>query len=215
MALNYKYQLDPLREWFLKESPKEAVIDFKERALALLNNPDDFVELIQDKEFVDAMNKDVMKIEKSFEELETISNFIDYNSDEDEGITPFEYLIGSKVTVGRDTYEFIRSQFHFYMDIHAMIEGQRYSDPEALAPFLEALKKILESTCEKKENLRNHLDGYAAYMSELQSVEEANNSYAMIECMTEENYENFLKRGTLMINNLLEARKQMEGKEPF
>ncbi|MCQ2189303.1 MAG: hypothetical protein MJZ00_05270 [Paludibacteraceae bacterium] len=215
MSLNYKYQLEPLRDWFLKESPREAVLDFKEKVMDLLDTPESFVEKIQDNGLMQALNKDMQEMDQSFAELESISNFIDYNADEDEGITPFEYLLGSKVTVGREKLEFIRSQFMFYRDIHSVIEIQKVNDPDNIEPFLEALKNVIKKTCGEKEHLRLHLEGYAQYMSELNNVEEANESYALMECMTDENYEGFLRHGQQMIDNFLAVRKQREDKEAF
>lgn len=206
--LNEKYQLEPLREWFLKESPKNAVLDFKEKVERLLDNPESFLANILDKGFIESMNRDMVKIDESIEEVNRISDFITHNADEEEGLTPFEYLLSTKDIIGRESVAFIRSQFLFFMDMHSITLGVRYNNPEdEYEAFVEKLKDLLKETCSKKDKLCEYLESYATFMSELMNVEEANDKYAAVKEMDSSQYERFLEEGKDLLDMMAESKE--------
>lgn len=208
MALNEKYQLEPLREWFLKESPKDAVLDFKEKVETLLDSPDSFLEHIMEDDFLEAMNSDMKKIDRSIEEVNRISDFITHNADEDEGLTPFEYLLSSKDIIGKESVDFIRSQYMFFVDMNAITSSVRYNNPEGeYEAYKSQLKELLKETCGKKGELCGYLESYATFMSELMNVEEANEKYAAIAEMDSNQYEKFLEEGKDLLDMMAESRE--------
>lgn len=208
MALNEKYQLEPLREWFLKESPKDAVLDFKEKVEILLDSPDSFLEHIMEDDFLEAMNSDMKKIDRSIEEVNRISDFITHNADEDEGLTPFEYLLSSKDIIGKESVDFIRSQYMFFVDMNAITSSVRYNNPEGeYEAYKSKLKELLKETCGKRKKLCDYLESYATFMSELMQVEEANEKYAAIAEMDSHQYEKFLEEGKDLLDMMAESRE--------
>lgn len=207
--LNEKYQLEPLREWFLKESPKEAVLDFKDKVETLLESPDSFLDHIMEKGFLEGMNNDMKKIDRSIEEVDRISDFITHNADEEEGLTPFEYLLSSKDTIGRESVDFIRSQYLFFADMHAITSSVRHNNPEEeYEAYKVKLKELLRETCAKKGKLCEYLEAYATFMSELMNVEEANEKYAAIAEMDGEQYERFLEEGKDLLDMVAESGEE-------
>lgn len=204
MSLNYDYQLEPLRNWFLNESPKEAVLAFKKKCEYLLESPDSFMNMVVEPEFIKGMRECMDNIEHSKGEIDKIYNFIEHNQDEDEGLTAFEYLLCTKKQLSDESVSFIGSQFEFYKDMYEISSQlkSRSSDDE-YAAYLAQVKEILVKTCSEREMMCNYLQNYADFMSELQSVAEANEKYNAITGMSSEQYESFLRNGKGIIDTLM------------
>lgn len=204
MSLNYDYQLEPLREWFLNESPKDAVLDFKKKCDFLLESPDSFMNMVVEPGFIKGMQDCMSKIEHSKGEIDKIYNFIEHNQDEEEGLTAFEYLLCTKKQLSDESVAFIGSQFEFFKDIYEISSQlKNRSSEDEYEAYLAQVKEVLVATCAGKEKMCNYLQNYADFMSELQSVAEANEKYNAITGMTSEQYESFLRNGKGIIDTLL------------
>ncbi|MCQ2199116.1 MAG: hypothetical protein MJZ19_05280 [Paludibacteraceae bacterium] len=209
MPLNYKYQLEPLRTWFLTESPKEAVISFREMCETLLDTPDSFMENIMNEEFIKKMNGYMNEINKSNDQLEKIVNFLEHNHDEEEGYTAFEYLLVRKHNVSQESVGFIRSQYNFFLDIHAISDQVKRNNEESeFEAYKDQVKEILKSSCAKKNEMCSYLNDYATFMSELESVTEANEKYPEVQELDQEGFESFLMNGVQIIDNYRKIKEE-------
>lgn len=210
MPLNYKYQLEPLRTWFLTESLKESVISFREMCETLLDTPDSFMENIMKEEFIQKMNGLMNEINKSNDQLEKIINILEHNHDENEGYTAFQYLLVRRHNVSQESVGFIGSQYNFYSDIHAISDQvKRNNDESEFESYKEQVKEILKTSCAKKEEMCRYLDDYATFMSELESVTETNEKYSEVQELNQEGFESFLMNGIQIIENYQKIKEEV------
>lgn len=149
------------------------------------------------------------EINKSNDQLEKIINFLEHNHDEDEGYTAFEYLLVRKHNVSQESVGFIRSQYNSYLDIHAISDQvKRNNDESEFESYKEQVKEILKTSCAKKEEMCRYLDDYATFMSELESVTEANEKYSEVQELNQEGFESFLMNVIQIIENYQKIKEE-------
>lgn len=212
-----KEKLEQLREWFLKESLIESVLSFKEKCGRLLESPKTFIEMISDDETIASMSADLSKILAVQGQLVEIRNFLDQNQQSEGGYTPFEYLFTTKITLSEEKLAFIKEQYLFFKQIHAIASQIKQSNSEEdFEAFAEQVIPILENTCGNKEKVDSYLAEYAEFMGDCLTVEQADERYKEIETIThvmdQESYESFLKNGKVIIDQVMDYKQKK--KEP-
>lgn len=212
-----KEKLEQLREWFLKESLIESVLSFKEKCGRLLESPKTFIEMVSDDETIASMSADLSKILAVQGQLVEIRNFLDQNQQTEGGYTPFEYLFTTKITLSEEKLAFIKEQYLFYKQIHAIASQIKQSNSEEdFEAFVEQAIPILENTCGNKEKMDSYLAEYANFMSDCLTVEQANERYKEIETIThvmdQKSYESFLKNGKVIIDQVMDYK--LKKKDP-
>lgn len=211
-----KEKLEQLREWFLKESPIDAVLSFKDKCGRLLESPKTFIEMISDDETIDSMTTDLSKILTVQKQLVEIKNFLDQNQESEGGYSPFEYLFVSKTKLSEEKIEFIKEQYVFFKKINAIASQiKQNNSKEDYDAFVEQVIPLLEKTCGNRDKLDNYLKEYAEFMGNCLTVEEANERYKQIDdivyVMDQNAYESFLQNGKVIIDQV-EAYKKKETK---
>ena len=211
-----KEKLEQLREWFLKESPIDAVLSFKDKCGRLLESPKTFIEMISDDETIVSMTTDLSKILTVQKQLVEIKNFLDQNQESEGGYTPFEYLFVTKTKLSEEKIEFIKEQYVFFKKINAIASQiKQNNSKEDYDAFVEQVIPLLEKTCGNKYKLGNYLKEYAEFMGDCLTVEEANERYKQLDnivyVMDQNAYESFLKNGKVIIDQV-EAYKKKETK---
>ena len=211
-----KEKLEQLREWFLKESPIDAVLNFKDKCGRLLESPKTFIEMISDDETIDSMTTDLSKILTVQKQLVEIKNFLDQNQESEGGYSPFEYLFVSKTKLSEEKIEFIKEQYVFFKKINAIASQiKQNNSKEDYDAFVEQVIPLLEKTCGNRDKLDNYLKEYAEFMGNCLTVEEANERYKQIDdivyVMDQNAYESFLQNGKVIIDQV-EAYKKKETK---
>lgn len=206
-----KEKLEQLREWFLKESPMEAVLNFKEKCGRLLESPKTFIEIISDDEIINAMRADLSKILTVQEQLMEIKNFLDKNQETKGGYSPFEYLFSTKATLSEERLAFIKEQFIFFQKINAIASQiKQNNSKEEFEAFVEQVVPLLEKTCGNRDKLDSYLAEYAAFMGDCLTVEEANERYKQIEeityVMDQKAYDAFMQNGKVIIDQVREYK---------
>lgn len=210
-----KDKLEQLREWFLKESPMEAVLSFKDKCARLLESPKTFIEMISDDGIINAMSVDLSKILAVQKQLVEIKSFIDQNcQDSEDGYSPFEYLFTTKTTLSEERLAFIKEQFVFFKKIHEIASQIKRNNPEEdFEAFVDQVIPLLEKTCGNREQLDNYLAEYAAFMGDCLTVEQANERYKEIEeityVMDQKAYDSFMKNGKVIIDQVREYKKKI------
>ena len=211
-----KEKLEQLREWFLKESPIDAVLSFKDKCGRLLESPKTFIEMISDDETIDSMTTDLSKILTVQKQLVEIKNFLDQNQESEGGYSPFEYLFVSKTKLSEEKIEFIKEQYVFFKKINSIASQiKQNNSKEDYDAFVEQVIPILEKTCGNRDKLDSYLKEYAEFMGNCLTVEEANERYKQIDdivyVMDQNAYESFLQNGKVIIDQV-EAYKKKETK---
>lgn len=210
-----KEKLEQLREWFLKESPMEAVLNFKDKCWRLLESPKTFIEMISDDETINAMSVDLSKILTVQKQLVEIKSFIDQNcQDSEDGYSPFEYLFTTKTTLSEERLAFIKEQFIFFKKIHEIASQiKQNNSKEDFEAFVEQVIPLLEKTCGNRDKLDNYLAEYAAFMGDCLTIEQANERYKEIETITyvmdQKAYDSFMKNGKVIIDQVREYKKKI------
>lgn len=209
-----KEKLEQLREWFLKESPTEAVLSFKEKCGRLLESPKNFIEMISDDETINSMSIDLSKILAVQKQLLEIKDFLDRNQQSEGGYSPFEYLFISKATLSEERLNFIKEQYLFFKKINAIASQiKQNNSEEEFETFVEQVIPLLEKTCGNREKLDNYLAEYAAFMGDCLTVEQANERYKEIEeityVMDQKAYDSFIKNGKVIIDQVREYKKKI------
>ena len=211
-----KEKLEQLREWFLKESPIDAVLSFKDKCGRLLESPKTFIEMISDDETIDSMTTDLSKILTVQKQLVEIKNFLDQNQESEGGYSPFEYLFVTKTKLSEEKIEFIKEQYVFFKKINAIASQiKQNNSKEDYDAFVEQVIPLLEKTCGNRDKLDSYLKEYAEFMGNCLTVEEANERYKQIDdivyVMDQNAYESFLQNGKVIIDQV-EAYKKKETK---
>ena len=125
-----KEKLEQLREWFLKESPIDAVLSFKDKCGRLLESPKTFIEMISDDEIINAMSADLSKILTVQQQLVEIRTFLEQSQESEGGFSPFEYLFVSKTTLSEEKIDFIKEQYVFFKKINAIASQIRQNNSQ-------------------------------------------------------------------------------------
>ncbi|MBR5208213.1 MAG: hypothetical protein IKV67_00030 [Paludibacteraceae bacterium] len=211
-----KEKLEQLREWFLKESPIDAVLSFKDKCGRLLESPKTFIEMISDDETINSMSTDLSKILTVQKQLVEIKNFLDQNQESEGGYSPFEYLFVTKTKLSEEKIEFIKEQYIFFKKINAITSQiKQNNSKEDYDAFVEQLIPLLEKTCGNRDKLDNYLEEYAEFMGDCLTVEEANERFKQLDnivyVMDQNAYESFLQNGKVIIDQV-EAYKKKETK---
>ncbi len=211
-----KEKLEQLREWFLKESPIDAVLSFKDKCGRLLESPKTFIEMISDDETIVSMTTDLSKILTVQKQLVEIKNFLDQNQESEGGYTPFEYLFITKTKLSEEKIEFIKEQYIFFKKINAIASQiKQNNSKEDYEAFVEQVIPLLEKTCGNRDKLDSYLKEYAEFMGNCLTVEEANERYKQLDnivyVMDQNAYESFLQNGKVIIDQV-EAYKKKETK---
>lgn len=211
-----KEKLEQLREWFLKESPIDAVLSFKDKCGRLLESPKTFIEMISDDETINSMSDDLSKILTVQKQLVEIKNFLDQNQESEGGYSPFEYLFVSKTKLSEEKIEFIKEQYIFFKKINAIASQiKQNNSKEDYDAFVEQVIPFLEKTCGNRDKLDNYLEEYAEFMGDCLTVEEANERFKQLDnivyVMDQNAYESFLQNGKVIIDQV-EAYKKKETK---
>lgn len=208
-----KEKLEQLRLWFLKESPMEAVLNFKDKCWRLLESPKTFIEMISDDETINAMSVDLSKILTVQKQLVEIKSFIDQNC-QDSGYSPFEYLFTTKTSLSKERLAFIKEQFIFFRKIHEIASQIKQNNSEEdFETFVEQVIPLLEKTCGNREQLDSYLAEYAAFMGDCLTIEQANERYKEIETITyvmdQKAYDSFMKNGKVILDQVREYKKKI------
>ncbi|MBE6327273.1 MAG: hypothetical protein E7077_09510 [Bacteroidales bacterium] len=211
-----KEKLEQLREWFLKESPIDAVLSFKDKCSRLLESPKTFIEMISDDETINSMSADLSKILTVQKQLVEIKNFLDQNQESEGGYSPFEYLFVTKTKLSEEKIEFIKEQYIFFKKINAIASQiKQNNSKEDYDAFVEQVIPLLEKTCGNRDKLDNYLEEYAEFMGDCLTVEEANERFKQLDnivyVMDQNAYESFLQNGKVIIDQV-EAYKKKETK---
>lgn len=211
-----KEKLEQLREWFLKESPIDAVLSFKEKCGRLLESPKTFIEMISDDETINSMSDDLSKILTVQKQLVEIKDFLDQNQESEGGYSPFEYLFVSKTKLSEEKIEFIKEQYIFFKKINAIASQiKQNNSKEDYEAFVEQVIPLLEKTCGNRDKLDSYLEEYAEFMGDCLTVEEANERFKQLDnivyVMDQNAYESFLQNGKVIIDQV-EAYKKKETK---
>ncbi|MEE1082900.1 MAG: hypothetical protein UH850_04075 [Paludibacteraceae bacterium] len=211
-----KEKLEQLREWFLKESPIDAVLSFKDKCGRLLESPKTFIEMISDDETINSMSADLSKILTVQKQLVEIKNFLDQNQESEGGYSPFEYLFVTKTKLSEEKIEFIKEQYIFFKKINAIASQiKQNNSKEDYDAFVEQVIPLLEKTCGNRDKLDNYLEEYAEFMGDCLTVEEANERFKQLDnivyVMDQNAYESFLQNGKVIIDQV-EAYKKKETK---
>ena len=211
-----KEKLEQLREWFLKESPIDAVLSFKDKCGRLLESPKTFIEMISDDETINSMSADLSKILTVQKQLVEIKNFLDQNQESEGGYSPFEYLFVTKTKLSEEKIEFIKEQYIFFKKINAIASQiKQNNSKEDYEAFVEQVIPLLEKTCGNRDKLDNYLEEYAEFMGDCLTVEEANERFKQLDnivyVMDQNAYESFLQNGKVIIDQV-EAYKKKETK---
>ena len=211
-----KEKLEQLREWFLKESPIDAVLSFKDKCGRLLESPKTFIEMISDDETINSMSTDLSKILTVQKQLVEIKNFLDQNQESEGGYSPFEYLFVTKTKLSEEKIEFIKEQYIFFKKINAIASQiKQNNSKEDYDAFVEQVIPLLEKTCGNRDKLDNYLEEYAEFMGDCLTVEEANERFKQLDniiyVMDQNAYESFLQNGKVIIDQV-EAYKKKETK---
>lgn len=211
-----KEKLEQLREWFLKESPIDAVLSFKDKCGRLLESPKTFIEMISDDETINSMSVDLSKILTVQKQLVEIKNFLDQNQESEGGYSPFEYLFVTKTKLSEEKIEFIKEQYIFFKKINAIASQiKQNNSKEDYDAFVEQVIPLLEKTCGNRDKLDNYLEEYAEFMGDCLTVEEANERFKQLDnivyVMDQNAYESFLQNGKVIIDQV-EAYKKKETK---
>ncbi|MEE1064288.1 MAG: hypothetical protein UH071_11545 [Paludibacteraceae bacterium] len=208
--------MEQLREWFLKESPIDAVLSFKDKCGRLLESPKTFIEMISDDETINSMSADLSKILTVQKQLVEIKNFLDQNQESEGGYSPFEYLFVTKTKLSEEKIEFIKEQYIFFKKINAIASQiKQNNSKEDYDAFVEQVIPLLEKTCGNIDKLDNYLEEYAEFMGDCLTVEEANERFKQLDnivyVMDQNAYESFLQNGKVIIDQV-EAYKKKETK---
>lgn len=211
-----KEKLEQLREWFLKESPIDAVLSFKDKCGRLLESPKTFIEMISDDETINSMSDDLSKILTVQKQLVEIKDFLDQNQEFEGGYSPFEYLFVSKTKLSEEKIEFIKEQYIFFKKINAIASQiKQNNSKEDYEAFVEQVIPLLEKTCGNRDKLDSYLEEYAEFMGDCLTVEEANERFKQLDniiyVMDQNAYESFLQNGKVIIDQV-EAYKKKETK---
>jgi len=211
-----KEKLEQLREWFLKESPIDAVLSFKDKCGRLLESPKTFIEMISDDETINSMSTDLSKIFTVQKQLVEIKDFFDQNQESEGGYSPFEYLFVSKTKLSEEKIEFIKEQYIFFKKINAIASQiKQNNSKEDYEAFVEQVIPLLEKTCGNRDKLDSYLEEYAEFMGDCLTVEEANERFKQLDnivyVMDQNAYESFLQNGKVIIDQV-EAYKKKETK---
>lgn len=211
-----KEKLEQLREWFLKESPIDAVLSFKDKCGRLLESPKTFIEMISDDETINSMSADLSKILTVQKQLVEIKNFLDQNQKSEGGYSPFEYLFVTKTKLSEEKIEFIKEQYIFFKKINAIASQiKQNNSKEDYDAFVEQVIPLLEKTCGNRDKLDSYLEEYAEFMGDCLTVEEANERFKQLDnivyVMDQNAYESFLQNGKVIIDQV-EAYKKKETK---
>ena len=211
-----KEKLEQLREWFLKESPIDAVLSFKDKCGRLLESPKTFIEMISDDKTINSMSTDLSKILTVQKQLVEIKNFLDQNQESEGGYSPFEYLFVTKTKLSEEKIEFIKEQYIFFKKINAIASQiKQNNSKEDYDAFVEQVIPLLEKTCGNRDKLDNYLEEYAEFMGDCLTVEEANERFKQLDnivyVMDQNAYESFLQNGKVIIDQM-EAYKKKETK---
>lgn len=211
-----KEKLEQLREWFLKESPIDAVLSFKDKCSRLLESPKTFIEMISDDETINSMSTDLSKILTVQKQLVEIKDFLDQNQESEGGYSPFEYLFVSKTKLSEEKIEFIKEQYIFFKKINAIASQiKQNNSKEDYEAFVEQVVPLLEKTCGNRDKLDSYLEEYAEFMGDCLTVEEANERFKQLDnivyVMDQNAYESFLQNGKVIIDQV-EAYKKKETK---
>ena len=211
-----KEKLEQLREWFLKESPIDAVLSFKDKCGRLLESPKTFIEMISDDETINSMSADLSKILTVQKQLVEIKDFLDQNQESEGGYSPFEYLFVSKTKLSEEKIEFIKEQYIFFKKINAIASQiKQNNSKEDYDAFVEQVIPLLEKTCGNRDKLDSYLEEYAEFMGDCLTVEEANERFKQLDnivyVMDQNAYESFLQNGKVIIDQV-EAYKKKETK---
>ena len=211
-----KEKLEQLREWFLKESPIDAVLSFKDKCGRLLESPKTFIEMISDDETINSMSTDLSKILTVQKQLVEIKDFLDQNQESEGGYSPFEYLFVSKTKLSEEKIEFIKEQYIFFKKINAIASQiKQNNSKEDYEAFVEQVIPLLEKTCGNRDKLDSYLEEYAKFMGDCLTVEEANERFKQLDnivyVMDQNAYESFLQNGKVIIDQV-EAYKKKETK---
>lgn len=211
-----KEKLEQLREWFLKESPIDAVLSFKDKCGRLLESPKTFIEMISDDETINSMSDDLSKILTVQKQLVEIKDFLDQNQESEGGYSPFEYLFVSKTKLSEEKIEFIKEQYIFFKKINAIASQiKQNNSKEDYEAFVEQVVPLLEKTCGNRDKLDSYLEEYAEFMGDCLTVEEANERFKQLDnivyVMDQNAYESFLQNGKVIIDQV-EAYKKKETK---
>lgn len=211
-----KEKLEQLREWFLKESPIDAVLSFKDKCGRLLESPKTFIEMISDDKTINSMSTDLSKILTVQKQLVEIKNFLDQNQESEGGYSPFEYLFVTKTKLSEEKIEFIKEQYIFFKKINAIASQiKQNNSKEDYEAFVEQVIPLLEKTCGNRDKLDNYLEEYAEFMGDCLTVEEANERFKQLDnivyVMDQNAYESFLQNGKVIIDQV-EAYKKKETK---
>lgn len=210
-----KEKLEQLRIWFLEETPKDAVLNFKEKCERLLASPKTFIEMISDVETINSMSVDLSKILTVQKQLMDIKNFFDKNQESEGGYSPFEYMFATTVTLSEDKIAFIKEQYIFFKKIHAIASQIKQNNPkEDFLAFTDQVIPILEKTCGNRTRIKGYLEEYAEFMSCCLTVDEANEKYKQSEkdgyVMDQNAYESFLNNGKVIVDQVSAYRKKMK-----
>ena len=211
-----KEKLEQLREWFLKESPIDAVLSFKDKCGRLLESPKTFIEMISDDETINSMSDDLSKILTVQKQLVEIKDFLYQNQESEGGYSPFEYLFVSKTKLSEEKIEFIKEQYIFFKKINAIASQiKQNNSKEDYEVFVEQVIPLLEKTCGNRDKLDSYLEEYAEFMGDCLTVEEANERFKQLDnivyVMDQNAYESFLQNGKVIIDQV-EAYKKKETK---
>lgn len=211
-----KEKLEQLREWFLKESPIDAVLSFKDKCGRLLESPKTFIEMISYDETINSMSTDLSKILTVQKQLVEIKDFLDQNQESEGGYSPFEYLFVSKTKLSEEKIEFIKEQYIFFKKINAIASQiKQNNSKEDYEAFVEQVIPLLEKTCGNRDKLDSYLEEYAEFMGDCLTVEEANERFKQLDnivyVMDQNAYESFLQNGKVIIDQV-EAYKKKETK---
>lgn len=211
-----KEKLEQLRDWFLKESPIDAVLSFKDKCGRLLESPKTFIEMISDDETINSMSADLSKILTVQKQLVEIKNFLDQNQESEGGYSPFEYLFVTKTKLSEEKIEFIKEQYIFFKKINAIASQiKQNNSKEDYDAFVEQVIPLLEKTCGNRDKLDNYLEEYAEFMGDCLTVEEANERFKQLDnivyVLDQNAYESFLQNGKVIIDQV-EAYKKKETK---
>lgn len=211
-----KEKLEQLREWFLKESPIDAVLSFKDKCGRLLESPKTFIEMISDDETINSMSDNLSKILTVQKQLVEIKDFLDQNQESEGGYSPFEYLFVSKTKLSEEKIEFIKEQYIFFKKINAIASQiKQNNSKEDYEAFVEQVIPLLEKTCGNRDKLDSYLEEYAEFMGDCLTVEEANERFKQLDnivyVMDQNAYESFLQNGKVIIDQV-EAYKKKETK---
>ncbi len=208
-----KEKLEQLREWFLKESPIDAVLSFKDKCGRLLESPKTFMEMISDDEIIHSMTTDLSKILAVQQQLAEIKTFLNKNQESEGGFSPFEYLFVSKTTLSEEKIEFIKEQYIFFKKINAIASQiKQNNSQEDYEAFVEQVIPLLEKTCGNREKLDSYLEEYADFMGDCLTVEEADERYKQIDdfvyVMDQNAYDSFIQNGKVIIDQVDAYKKK-------